>query len=396
MIWSSNERIKKYLDAGTVLGQVTRARAEEIVRELVSAGDIQREQTQEWVDNLVERAARRASRSSTWSVTRWLEAAAARSTPPALETVGRAGVGSAQAVGRRRSERHRRRGGPGGQGRQGGPGGRREGDPVSGQEEGDQEGRDGQEGRAGQDGGREDRSGQKAAQEGRRRRRRPPTAKKAARGQEGTGRQEGRRRHAPPPTDHRNEAAEPRVPPAARPELVRRGLVANRHEAQEAIAAGPVLVAGTQADKAARLVAPDEPIVVQGPPGTVRQPGRPEARRRPRRDSPSHPEGRRALDAGASTGGFTDCLLQRGAAHVYAVDVGHGQLDQRLRNDSRVTVLEKVNVRTLTPEMLRERDPAFEPCLADHGRPVVHLAGHGGRRRCAGRSGAPTPSWCCW
>jgi len=53
---TSNERIKKYLDAGTVLGQVTRARAEEIVRELASAGDIQREQTQEWVDNLVERS----------------------------------------------------------------------------------------------------------------------------------------------------------------------------------------------------------------------------------------------------------------------------------------------------------------------------------------------------
>jgi polyhydroxyalkanoate synthesis regulator phasin len=53
---ASNERIKKYLDAGTVLGQVTRARAEEIVRELASAGDIQREQTQEWVDNLVERS----------------------------------------------------------------------------------------------------------------------------------------------------------------------------------------------------------------------------------------------------------------------------------------------------------------------------------------------------
>ena len=53
---ANNERIKKYLDAGTVLGQVTRARAEEIVRELVSAGDIQREQAQEWVDNLVERS----------------------------------------------------------------------------------------------------------------------------------------------------------------------------------------------------------------------------------------------------------------------------------------------------------------------------------------------------
>jgi 23S rRNA (cytidine1920-2'-O)/16S rRNA (cytidine1409-2'-O)-methyltransferase len=74
------------------------------------------------------------------------------------------------------------------------------------------------------------------------------------------------------------------------------------------------------------------------------------------------PGHRRALDAGASTGGFTDCLLQRGAAHVYAVDVGHGQLDQHLRADERVTVLERVNVRALTPELLAERDPAFEPC----------------------------------
>ncbi len=74
-------------------------------------------------------------------------------------------------------------------------------------------------------------------------------------------------------------------------------------------------------------------------------------------------EGRRALDAGASTGGFTDCLLQRGAAHVYALDVGHGQLDARLRADPRVTVLERVNARTLTADDLRAADPGrdFEP-----------------------------------
>jgi 23S rRNA (cytidine1920-2'-O)/16S rRNA (cytidine1409-2'-O)-methyltransferase len=74
--------------------------------------------------------------------------------------------------------------------------------------------------------------------------------------------------------------------------------------------------------------------------------------------------GRRALDAGASTGGFTDCLLQRGAAHVYALDVGHGQLDARLRSDPRVTVLERVNARTLTADVLRRADPdgTFEPC----------------------------------
>jgi 23S rRNA (cytidine1920-2'-O)/16S rRNA (cytidine1409-2'-O)-methyltransferase len=72
--------------------------------------------------------------------------------------------------------------------------------------------------------------------------------------------------------------------------------------------------------------------------------------------------GSAALDAGASTGGFTDCLLQRGAARVYAVDVGHGQLDAALRTDPRVCVLERVNVRDLSVETLRSADPAFEPC----------------------------------
>src|SRR3989442_275046 len=66
-------------------------------------------------------------------------------------------------------------------------------------------------------------------------------------------------------------------------------------------------------------------------------------------------EGRRALDAGASTGGFTDCLLRREAAHVVALDVGYGQLDWRLREDPRVTVLERTNVRELHPERLPYR-----------------------------------------
>jgi 23S rRNA (cytidine1920-2'-O)/16S rRNA (cytidine1409-2'-O)-methyltransferase len=136
--------------------------------------------------------------------------------------------------------------------------------------------------------------------------------------------------------------------------------VANRHEAQQAIAAGSVLVAGTQADKPARLVAPDEPVVVQGPPAPFVSRGGQKLEAALTRFDVS-PRGRRVLDAGASTGGFTDCLLQRGAAHVDAVDVGHGQLDQRLRHDARVTVLERVNIRTLTPEMLLERDPTFEP-----------------------------------
>jgi 23S rRNA (cytidine1920-2'-O)/16S rRNA (cytidine1409-2'-O)-methyltransferase len=121
-----------------------------------------------------------------------------------------------------------------------------------------------------------------------------------------------------------------------------------------------VLVAGTQADKPARMVAPDEPVVVQGPKQPFVSRGGQKLAAALTRFAVA-PQGRRALDAGASTGGFTDCLLQRGATQVYAVDVGHGQLDQRLRNDGRVTVLERVNVRSLTPEVLQERDPAFEP-----------------------------------
>jgi len=121
-----------------------------------------------------------------------------------------------------------------------------------------------------------------------------------------------------------------------------------------------VLVAGTQADKPARLVAPDEPVVVRGPKAPFVSRGGQKLDAALTRFAVV-PEGRRVLDAGASTGGFTDCLLQRGAAQVYAVDVGHGQLDQRLRNDSRVTVLERVNFRSLTPEMLAEHEPAFEP-----------------------------------
>ena len=72
--------------------------------------------------------------------------------------------------------------------------------------------------------------------------------------------------------------------------------------------------------------------------------------------------GRHALDAGASTGGFTDGLLQRGAARVYALDVGHGQLDASLRADPRVTVLERVNARTLSEAVLRDADPDYAPC----------------------------------
>ncbi len=136
-------------------------------------------------------------------------------------------------------------------------------------------------------------------------------------------------------------------------ELVRRGLVESRRQAQEAIDAGRVLVGGAPADKAARLVGAGEPVTVQGPPPRYVSRGGRKLEAALDRFGVD-PAGLRCLDAGASTGGFTDCLLQRGAAAVVAVDVGHGVLHERLRADPRVTVLERTNVRALD---LGERFP---------------------------------------
>jgi 23S rRNA (cytidine1920-2'-O)/16S rRNA (cytidine1409-2'-O)-methyltransferase len=127
-------------------------------------------------------------------------------------------------------------------------------------------------------------------------------------------------------------------------ELVRRQLTASRTEAQQLIAANRVLVNGSIADKAARQVAPGDALVVEGPPPQF------VGRGGVKLDHALTTFGvdvrdRRALDVGASTGGFTDCLLQRGAAHVVALDVGHGQLHERLRADPRVTNLERTNIR---------------------------------------------------
>jgi 23S rRNA (cytidine1920-2'-O)/16S rRNA (cytidine1409-2'-O)-methyltransferase len=132
-------------------------------------------------------------------------------------------------------------------------------------------------------------------------------------------------------------------------ELVRRGLLGSRRQAVEAIAAGRVRVGGSPAPAAARLVGADESIQVTGdPPRYVSRGGEKLAAALERFAVPVRE--RRALDAGASTGGFTDCLLQAGAAHVVAVDVGRGQLAWSLREDPRVTVLERTNVRTLEPD----------------------------------------------
>ena len=132
-------------------------------------------------------------------------------------------------------------------------------------------------------------------------------------------------------------------------ELVRRGLVDSRTEAQRLIADGAVLVSGSVADKPARQVDAGEPVVLvgEGP----RYVGRGGQKLEAALDAfDVDVEGITAVDAGASTGGFTDCLLQRGAARVVAVDVGRNQLHERLRADERVTSLERTDIRTITPE----------------------------------------------
>jgi 23S rRNA (cytidine1920-2'-O)/16S rRNA (cytidine1409-2'-O)-methyltransferase len=131
-------------------------------------------------------------------------------------------------------------------------------------------------------------------------------------------------------------------------ELVRRGLTDSRARAQEAIEAGLVLVSGATADRAGRLVSPDEPVHLEAPPTRFVSRGGEKLDAALGRFAVDA-AGRHALDAGASTGGFTDCLLQRGAASVLAADVGTGQLAWSLRNDPRVTVRERCNVRHLTP-----------------------------------------------
>ena len=122
-------------------------------------------------------------------------------------------------------------------------------------------------------------------------------------------------------------------------------MAASRQQAQALVARGAVLVGGAVADKVARLVSPSDPIVVLPGVRFVSRGGEKLDAALARFGVTV--AGRRCLDAGASTGGFTDCLLQRGAAAVVAVDVGHGQLAPRLRADPRVTVLERTNVRCL-------------------------------------------------
>lgn len=132
-------------------------------------------------------------------------------------------------------------------------------------------------------------------------------------------------------------------------ELVRRGLVASREEAQRVIELRRVQVDGAPVRKPSTLVLPDQRLVVGGPPPRFVSRGGEKLQGALDRFA-LDVRGLRVLDAGISTGGFTDCVLQAGAASVIGVDVGYGQLAERLRRDDRVELRERTNVRALTPE----------------------------------------------
>jgi 23S rRNA (cytidine1920-2'-O)/16S rRNA (cytidine1409-2'-O)-methyltransferase len=141
-------------------------------------------------------------------------------------------------------------------------------------------------------------------------------------------------------------------------ELVRRGLARSRQQAAELIADGHVLVRGVAATKPATAVETDAPVVVRredGPEWASRGALKLLGALAAFEPAGLTVAGRYCLDAGASTGGFTDVLLHRGAARVVAADVGYGQLIWRLRSDERVQVLDRTNVRSLTPEAIGGR-----------------------------------------
>jgi 23S rRNA (cytidine1920-2'-O)/16S rRNA (cytidine1409-2'-O)-methyltransferase len=196
--------------------------------------------------------------------------------------------------------------------------------------------------------------------------------------------------------------------------LLALGLAPSRERARALILAGQVFAGDRRIDKAGDLIAEGTALRVRGEDhpyvsrGGVKLAGALDA-------FGIDPAGVTAADIGASTGGFTDCLLQRGAARVYAIDVGYGQLHDKLRRDSRVVVMERVNARYLTPQSLPEQVdwividasfiglgkllPAARTLLRDGGRVVALIkpqfevgresVGKGGVvRDAAARSGA--------
>ena len=146
--------------------------------------------------------------------------------------------------------------------------------------------------------------------------------------------------------------------------LVNRGLAASREKAKAVIMAGIVYVDGQKEDKAGATFSDAVNIEVRG--NTLKYVSRGGLKLE---KAMSHfglsLEGKVCMDVGASTGGFTDCMLQNGAVKVYSIDVGHGQLDWKLRNDPRVVCMERTNIRYVTPE-----DTPVRELLSENGEIV--------------------------
>lgn len=139
--------------------------------------------------------------------------------------------------------------------------------------------------------------------------------------------------------------------------LVNRGLALSREKAKAVIMAGQVYVDGQKEDKAGTMFEDKVTIEVRG--NTLKYVSRGGLKlEKAMAQFGVSLEGKVCMDVGASTGGFTDCMLQNGAVKVYSVDVGHGQLDWKLRNDPRVVCMEKTNIRYVVPEDIKE-PPAF-------------------------------------
>lgn len=135
--------------------------------------------------------------------------------------------------------------------------------------------------------------------------------------------------------------------------LVSRGMAASREKAKALIMAGQVYVKGQKEDKAGTMFDEQAEIEVRG--NTLKYVSRGGLKLEKAMEQFGVVlEGKVCMDVGASTGGFTDCMLQNGAVKVYSVDVGHGQLDWKLRNDPRVVCMEKTNIRYVVPEDIEE------------------------------------------
>ncbi|MFO1475893.1 MAG: TlyA family RNA methyltransferase [Verrucomicrobiota bacterium] len=138
--------------------------------------------------------------------------------------------------------------------------------------------------------------------------------------------------------------------------LVERGLCDSREKARRAVMAGSVRINGQTARKPSDTVRTGDELALTAQEKYVSRGGH--KLEKALREFPVDPTGARVVDLGASTGGFTDCLLQHGAARVFAVDVGHGQLAWKLRQDTRVTVMDRTNARTLEASAFPQ---PFEP-----------------------------------